>query len=421
MTEGQTTAQQTQDGTEALFPFHRRNTIVLALANLGYVTGFMLFYPYLPLIVRELGAVNNLESWVGAIVGGIFGLTFLFTPIWGGMADHYGRKSMVLRAGLGIGVIFLGLAYSPSLGWFLVLALFLGLTNGFVAAVQALVATNTPPAVMGRSISIVQTAANMGGSLGPAIGALLATLLGAYQNLYFVCAGLALTGGVMVLLFVREVHTRPAQPFRLHLLRDLLDCLRIPGMPVLFLLNFVLSSVFFGNVSVISMYVMELMPRGEAFAGLSVAAWVGLASLSITVTSGVGVLVWGWLLDRIHPSPLLIFGLLGAIVCALPMPLLQDPLQLAIARGVLGLVGAGIQPALIIMIKARSPKGMEARALSFGTSLYMLGHGGAPVLAGIIGPLLGLRAYFWSNVLMLLAGLGLWLLSVRRGANNPVV
>jgi hypothetical protein len=46
--------------------------------------------------------------------------------------------------------------------------------------------------------------------------------------------------------------------------------------------------------------------------------------------------------------------------------------------------------------------------------MYMLGHGGAPVLAGIVGPLLGLRAYFGLNVLLLAVGLGLWLASYAR-------
>ena len=68
------------------------------------------------------------------------------------------------------------------------------------------------------------------------------------------------------------------------------------------------------------------------------------------------------------------------------------------------------------LIKERAPEGMDARALSFGTSLYMLGHGGAPVLAGIVGPLLGLRAYFGLNVLLLAAGLALWLRSFARSS-----
>ena len=393
------------------FPNWHRNALALAAGNLLYTAGFMIFYPYVPLIVRELGVTEHLESWVGLIMGGIFALTFVLTPIWGSVADHFGKKSMVLRAGLGIGVAFLALALAPNLFWFMLLVYWVGVFNGYVAASLALIAANTPPGQMGRALATVQAGSHLGGTLGPVLGAALAALLAAYRHLFYVSGVLGLLAGLLALTLVREVAAPPSGPFRLHLLRDLMLCLRLPNMAVLYALNFIFSVVFFGNISVIAIYLLELLQGAPGYLGLSVEAWVGLVNVALTVTSALSLPFWGRALDRFQPGWLLGLGLLLALLCALPVPLLSNPLQLAVARGALGLLGAGIMPAIVRLTKERAPAGMDARALAFGTSLYMLGHGGAPVLAGVVGPLLGLRAYFAGNVLLLLTGLVLWLVS----------
>jgi MFS family permease len=111
----------------------------------------------------------------------------------------------------------------------------------------------------------------------------------------------------------------------------------------------------------------------------------------------------------------LLAALALCLVGVLPYPLVADPLQLAGVRLGLGLLAVGMQPALLQLIKALAPPGMEARALAFGTSLTMLGHGAAPFLAGLVAPSLGLRGYFVLHALLVASGLIAWaLFGVRR-------
>ncbi len=93
----------------------------------------------------------------------------------------------------------------------------------------------------------------------------------------------------------------------------------------------------------------------------------------------------------------------------LPFPFVQSPLQLTGARAALGVLAVGIQPAVLRQVKEFAPAGMDARALALSTSLQMLGNGGGPLLAGLIGPWLGLRAYFGLNAALLAVGAGLWM------------
>jgi len=79
---------------------------------------------------------------------------------------------------------------------------------------------------------------------------------------------------------------------------------------------------------------------------------------------------------------------------------------------VLGLLGMGILPAVVRLIKEDAPPGMDARTLALGAALQMLGNGGGPFLAGLIAPRWGMRTFFLLNTGLIALVLALW---GRRG------
>jgi MFS family permease len=110
----------------------------------------------------------------------------------------------------------------------------------------------------------------------------------------------------------------------------------------------------------------------------------------------------------------LVYTCAAAAITHVPLLFLQTPLQLVLARIAFGLGSAGMQAAIIYLIRIESPKGMDARALSYSTAFQFFGMGLAPFAAGLIGPLLGMRAYFGLLVVLMAAGLVLWLRSAQR-------
>jgi MFS family permease len=389
-------------------PAWRRNARVLALGNLFQTMGFNTAYPFLPLVVQELGVRDNPESWVGIIVGALFTLSFLLSPVWGGVADHFGYKPMVLRAGLGMGLGYALAALSPTLGAFLAAMLIVAVCNGYTQAVMAFVAANTPGAYQGRAQALTQAGMMVGSTLGPALGVFVAARLGNYQALFWVTGAASFAGGVVALVFVQERHARPPGAFRLRVLADLRACLRVPGLDRVFLLNLLYANLFFGSGTSVALLAQQLLEGGAPAWGLGVAAWVGIVTLALTLSSIVALPLWGRALDRFDPALVLTLTLLTALLFSLPFPFVQTPAQLALSRAALGLFAVGAQPALARLTRDLAPPGMVARALGFGNALFLLGNGTAPLLAGIIGPWLGLRAYFGLNVMMVLAGLLLW-------------
>jgi hypothetical protein len=72
-----------------------------------------------------------------------------------------------------------------------------------------------------------------------------------------------------------------------------------------------------------------------------------------------------------------------------------------------------MQPAIVRLLKAHAPAGMDARAISYSASFQFIAMGLAPFFAGLIGPVLGLRAYFALIIVLTVAGLVLWLRSAQ--------
>ena len=80
--------------------------------------------------------------------------------------------------------------------------------------------------------------------------------------------------------------------------------------------------------------------------------------------------------------------------------------------------GAVMQPAIIQLLRIHAPAGMDARAISYSSSFQFFAMGLAPFCAGLIGPALGLRAYFAVTVMLTLGGLLLWLRAERRKSSG---
>jgi MFS family permease len=388
------------------FPYWRSNLRVLPLGNLLGAAGFSLSFPFLPLMVRDVGVHENLETWIGHMLLVFYMVGFVVNPIWGGIADHYGRKIMVLRATLGMGISMSLVPFGTTPLAFACLFVLIGFFNGLIPAGMALLVANTPPARIGRALSLAQTGALVGHTIGPAVGAALAVLLVDPQRLFWASGGLMLAAGMLVLFFVHEVKQLAPGPWRPEWIASLRGLLALPRMPALYLLSLVFAMLWYGSVPIIAIYMLRLL--GPEHAGAE-AWWVGAAALGLGVASVVALPFWGWALDRWGPARVLTCAVAGAVATHLPLLVLETPLQLVIARVAFGLCGSAMQPAILQLIRIHAPKGMDARAMAYASSFQFLAMGLGPFVAGIVGPAFGLRAYFALNIAIAGASLALWL------------
>lgn len=396
-----------------LYPYWQRNLRVLPPANALTSMGFAVSVPFLPVMLGSLGVHDHLETWVGNAMLMFYVISFACGPVWGSIADHFGRKIMVLRAMFGMGILMALVPFAPSPTWFVLLFAVVGFFNGGAMSAQALIVANTPPRRIGGALTRLQSTMLLGSTMGPVLATSLMAAFSRPHWLFWVSGGLLITGGMLVLVFAREVKQLASGPWRLDWLGSLRELVAVPRIGKLYVLNFMYAMLASGNTTVLSVYVLQLLGP-EASGGGAGAFWIGAVAMGLAVSSVISLALWGRLLDRIDPVRVLVFTTGAAALTQLPLIVLQTPLQLVMSRIAFGLCASLMQPAIVRLMKSYAPPGMDARAISYSTSFQFIAIGTAPFLAGLIGPVFGLRSYFALTAALILAAFVMWLRVARR-------
>ena len=79
---------------------YRKNLFAVTAASFIGFMGFTLVMPFLPLYFHQLGVedVGQVAMWSGLSLGVTPALTAMLSPLWGRLADRFGRKIMVERS-----------------------------------------------------------------------------------------------------------------------------------------------------------------------------------------------------------------------------------------------------------------------------------------------------------------------------------
>src|ERR1700754_1067164 len=93
-----------------------RNLWVCVFGSFTTIVAMTLMLPFLPLYVEQLGVKDHaaIVQWSGVAYGATFFTAALTAPLWGKLADLYGRKPMLIRASLGMAIIMslMGMAHN---------------------------------------------------------------------------------------------------------------------------------------------------------------------------------------------------------------------------------------------------------------------------------------------------------------------
>src|SRR5699024_2116059 len=179
-------------------------------AQILVIMGFSMRGPFLPGFFGELG-VETPEGqayWTGLMLSLGAGMMAFTSPIWGAVADRFGRKPMLVRAQFAAATTITLAAFVTSPWQMLVLRLVEGAMTGTVAAATALIAVSMPKDRLGYGAGMVQTAVISGSALGPLLGGVLADYLG-YRETFVVSGMMALAAGIITLFIVQENFVRP--------------------------------------------------------------------------------------------------------------------------------------------------------------------------------------------------------------------
>ena len=125
-----------EDGTAA--PHWKRNLAVCVFGSFTTIVSLTLVVPFLPLYVEQLGVQGqaSIAEWSGACFAAAFFTAGLVAPLWGKLADRYGRKLMLIRASLGMAVGMSLMGMVGNVWQFFALRLLIGFLGGYASGMR---------------------------------------------------------------------------------------------------------------------------------------------------------------------------------------------------------------------------------------------------------------------------------------------
>jgi DHA1 family multidrug resistance protein-like MFS transporter len=383
------------------------------LAEFTAILGFSFAFPFLPLFLhRELHIPNGpeLSFWAG-ISAGVTGLALALTsPIWGRLADRYGRKPMLVRAMIGGGVSVGLMGLSQSALQLTVLRGVQGASSGTVAAATALVATGTPPAQLAWALGILNSAISLGNAVGPAAGGLAGNLLG-LRAIFLGGGFLLLLATVPVLLVVREAPRavgRAPTPPTMQVLRAA-RAGTIGALAVLMVGQLLLQTSYGAAQQLVVLRFLQLIPSARDAQSLT-----GLTFAAAGIVTALAALSYSRVLRRSNYRVVTTAAATVMAVMLLLSALAASPLTLIVAFVAASFASGSIIPALGAMIGLETPSVIQATIFGVSSSAVSLGFGFGPLVGGVVASAAGVQAGLVVAAAIALALAGLLAVRARE-------
>jgi DHA1 family multidrug resistance protein-like MFS transporter len=322
----------------------RRTFITICISQAIAMLAFSMAIPFLPLYVQRLGVTDPaaVARWAGAMSSGAAIVLALMAPVWGAIADRWGRKPMVVRAMIGGGgiVALMGLARTPE--QLLALRTFQGAFAGTITASRTLLATVVPVAELGFALGVMQTAGFIGNSLGPLVGGLVADQIGYGPTFAFTGAILVLAGFAVVRLVHEDFVPPPPDRDRSQSwLSALRVATQVPGMLALIATLFFVQAAVGVMAPVLPLFVQSLVPEGQGSVASLTGVILGAAAISSALAAGIA----GRVGDRIGHRRVLAVCAVGGGLLYLPQAFVTAPWQLLTCASASACSPAGFFPA----------------------------------------------------------------------------
>ncbi|MBC9177138.1 MFS transporter [Pseudoroseomonas ludipueritiae] len=394
----------------------RRNMYVCLVGSFTNVTAMTLLLPFLPLYVEQLGVQGRaaIVQWSGIA----YGITFLgagiMAPIWGKVADFYGRKMILMRACLAMAVCMSLIGVAENIYQLVGLRLLAGVLGGYASGAVVLVATQTPKEQAGWALGTLSIGTMAGTLLGPLVGGVLPGLIG-LRGTFFLAGGVIFLAFLGTVFLIRE--DRQPRPKGAPQVTGSAWSMIPDRRPVIAMLATAML-LMLANMSVepiITVYVAQFVPPGG-----DVVFTAGLVMAASAIGSVLAASWLGRLADRIGSWNLITICLLACGVLLIPQAFVTESWQLIGLRFLMGISLAGLLPAIAATIRHNVPQGAAGTILGYNTSAQYAGQVLGPLAGGFVGGHVGMQAVFLATTLIMFAGAAFnWTISRQVSGMMP--
>ncbi|MDW3681082.1 MFS transporter [Cupriavidus sp. CV2] len=388
--------------------YWRRNLAVCVFGSFTTLVSLSMLLPFLPVYVRQLGveSQSGVIQWSGVAFGATFFGTALTAPLWGRLADRFGRKPMLIRAAVGMAVVMSLIGVAHNVYELVALRLIAGFVGGFASASTVMVGTQAPRERAGWALGILSTGALAGNLVGPLVGGLLPEWIGIRGTFFAGGAMIAVTA--LLTIFVVKEDFHPASDARGRTASPAAGAVRRTNYAVVAALLVTAMMVLLANMSIepiITVYIGSLGVGADHLTRIAGVVMACSALGSVLTAARLGALA-----DRIGSWNVIIGCLVLTGLAMLPQAFVTHWWQLAALRMLMGMTLAGLLPAIGKLTRQSVDEQATGQMLGYLQSAQFSGQVIGPVIGGQIGVSLGLHSVFFvtGGLLVACAGLAQW-------------
>ncbi len=349
-------------------------------------SGIRMVYPFIPQISEGMKMTVTAFSWLLFVRSA----SSLFSPVFGVMADQYGRRKIMALALFSQSIGMLGVLFVPHWWRIIPMVLFGFGSNAFIPAQQAYISDQVSFEKRGRAIASVDISFAVAGIvIMPIIGRLIAIY--GWRAPFLVLSVLSLIAAVVIWTKFPRAEERTSSSLNIF---DIRRILLKPNVLASMSVGFLIFFAFGGFITIWSLWM-------SADYGFD-APDLGALARSIGFAELLGAGLVGLLIDRMGKRRGSWMALLLLAMLLIIMPLTQGVLPLV--KAMLILIGGIFEFAIIALFSLYAEQAPNSRATLF--SLVALGNslgmGLGPPIAVNLWDWKGLTAYSASAVLSLI-------------------
>ena len=352
------------------------------------MSGLSAAMPFIPLFIKykfniveegKLGVAISLFTFFGLISFGIM------APVWGMLADKYGRKIMLFRASYMNAAIFPLMAFAPNLFVLILIRAVASAFSGTTTAAQALIVSTTPEDKQGFALSVLSTAVWSGNMIGYVLGGILVNYFG-FTIAFLLCSSLYVISGLLIFFVQEDVNSG--------LWSSWLDKKSFKMERVLLLLLMLFFLIcFLRNLESPYLAVLVSNLTGDDKA----AFWTGIISASAAVGGIISGVLFGYFTDKCKPMQLLTPSLLLFGVTLMMQGAAKSVTALIVARFFAYMAIGGAEPVLQTLLSKITPGNKRAAAFGYMSSARNAGMISSSLVAGGIIYFSSVRGVFYIS------------------------
>lgn len=374
----------------------KMNLAVCLFGSFSTSLSMTMLLPFLPIYVADLGVKGNalITQWSGIAFSATFITAGLTAPLWGRLGNKYGRKSMLLRASLGMAICISLMGYVTNIHELVILRLIVGLAGGYTSGAIILIAIQAPKGNSGQALGLLTSGSMLGNIVGPVVGGIIPSLIGIRDT--FLASGVIIfIAFIATLLFVKETPKTIEDDTE----KSTQKWYEIPERGVILsmlLVGFILMIANMSIEPVITLYLQSLHPDTK-----NIALIAGLTISATGLGSALSSMQLGRIADHIGHPKVIVASLIIASILLIPQAFVTSSWQLVILRFLMGVTLGGLLPCIASVIRQNTPNHLVGAALGYSISAQFIGQFVGPLMGGFIGGHISIHMVFFTTSVLL--------------------